>query len=220
MPASRRSEAEIAQLVKALASLPATSACCVPFPVSALVARGNLMALMPETGSRSPKAMLPCRLPRAIADSGQFRGSAPSRRAEAGFRKALYMAAVTAIRRAPRFKAIYAAMITAGKAPSSRSFAIARKLVVIANAILRDKQPPSEPDSTTRCRVKPGMNGGGMDAYRMAHARPDVSATALPASVAIRTTLQLREPWLSCPRNVAWSANRRRPVVADRMQDQ
>ena len=49
------------------------------------------------------------------------------------------MAALAARRACPRFKATYQAMIEAGKAPKIALIAIARKLLVILNAIERQK---------------------------------------------------------------------------------
>lgn len=51
------------------------------------------------------------------------------------------MAAITAIRHCPRFNRTYAQMLKAGKAPKLAIVAIARKLIVIINAVLRDQIP-------------------------------------------------------------------------------
>jgi transposase len=52
-------------------------------------------------------------------------------------RTAVYMAALSAIRCDPRFKAEYRAMREAGKPAKVAIIAIARKLVVLANALLK-----------------------------------------------------------------------------------
>ena len=53
-------------------------------------------------------------------------------------RAALYMAAVSAARTAPRFTAFYQARRQAGKPAKLALIAVARKLITIANAVLRD----------------------------------------------------------------------------------
>jgi transposase len=53
-------------------------------------------------------------------------------------RIALYQAAVAAIRYCPRMKAFYASLKARGKATKVALIAVARKLLVLANALLRD----------------------------------------------------------------------------------
>jgi transposase len=53
-------------------------------------------------------------------------------------RTAVYMAALSAIRCDPRFKAEYRAMREAGKPAKVAIIAIARKLVVLANALVKN----------------------------------------------------------------------------------
>jgi len=49
------------------------------------------------------------------------------------------MAAVTAARHNPRLKPLYACLRAAGKPAKVALIAVARKLLIIANAILRDQ---------------------------------------------------------------------------------
>lgn len=56
-------------------------------------------------------------------------------------RTALYMGAVAAIRCNPSFKAFYKRMLQAGKPPKLAIVAIARKLVVLANTIVKANTP-------------------------------------------------------------------------------
>ena len=62
-------------------------------------------------------------------------------------RTALYMAALSAIRCNPVFKAAYQRMRAAGKPPKVAIIAIARKLAVLANAVVKANQPwaPTNP---------------------------------------------------------------------------
>ena len=55
-------------------------------------------------------------------------------------RDALYMAALNAVRRADRFKAFYARLRQAGKPAKLALIAVARKLLTILNAMMRDRK--------------------------------------------------------------------------------
>lgn len=104
------------------------------------VAATTLIALMPELGSLSPKqAAALAGLAPFNVDSGQFRGSRKIRGGRKRVRDALYMAAVAAARCHPRFKSFYQRLRAAGKPAKLAFIAVARKLLLIANAILRDK---------------------------------------------------------------------------------
>lgn len=104
------------------------------------VAAATLLALMPELGTRSPKTIAALAgLAPFNADSGRFRGKRLIKGGRRRVREALYMAAVTAVRSTQRFARSYKTMIDAGKPPKLALIAIARKLIVTANAILRDK---------------------------------------------------------------------------------
>lgn len=103
------------------------------------VAATTLIALMPELGSLQAKqAAAMAGLAPFNVDSGQHRGV---RRIGAGrkrVRDALYMAAVAAARAHPRFKVFYRRLRETGKPAKVAIIALARKLLVTANAILRD----------------------------------------------------------------------------------
>jgi transposase len=104
------------------------------------VAAATLIALMPELGTLQPKQVA------AIAglapfnvDSGQFRGIRRIKGGRKRVRDALYMAAVTAARTHGRFRTMYQRLRSAGKPAKVALIAIARKLLVTANALIRDK---------------------------------------------------------------------------------
>jgi transposase len=104
-------------------------------PVAAAV-----IALMPELGNLSPKAAA------ALAGLAPFNtesGRLKSNRSISGvrwrMRNALYMAAVAAARSKTRLAAFYKSLRNAGKAPKLVLIALARKLLVILTAVLRDK---------------------------------------------------------------------------------
>ena len=106
------------------------------------VTAATLLALMPELGRRSPKQIA------ALAglapfnnDSGIRRGRRTIRGGRKRVRDALYVAAFIAARHAPRFKAFFKTLTAAGKPRKLAIIAVARKLLTVLNAILRDRQP-------------------------------------------------------------------------------
>lgn len=74
-------------------------------------------------------------------DSGTMRGKRFIGGGRAHVRKALYMAAVAAIGRVNPFKAFYDRLVAAGKPAKVALTALMRKMLVIANAIVRTGQP-------------------------------------------------------------------------------
>lgn len=133
-------EAAIARLVKAEPTLADDARLLRSAPGFGPVAAATLIAAMPELGARSSKTIAALAgLAPFNRDSGAMRGKRAIRGGRRRVRKALYMAAVTAIRSQPRFAEAYKAFIARGKPAKVALVAIARKLLVIANAILRDK---------------------------------------------------------------------------------
>jgi transposase len=76
--------------------------------------------------------------------SGQWKGKSFIQGGRANVRQALYMPALVAIRCNPDLKAKYTQLIAAGKPAKVAITAIMRKLVVIANALLRDNRTWTE----------------------------------------------------------------------------
>lgn len=106
------------------------------------VAATSLLALVPELGARSSKTIAALiGLAPLNADSGLRRGQRCIRGGRKRVRDALYMAAVSSIRRNNRFAAAYRAFTQAGKPPKLALIAVARKILVTLNAIARDQQP-------------------------------------------------------------------------------
>lgn len=102
----------------------------------------TLLAAVPELGrlDRRRIAALVGLAPMAD-DSGQYRGVRRIQGGRSLVRSALYMAALTARRYNPALRAFAERLETAGKRPKVILAAVARKLLVIANAILRSRQP-------------------------------------------------------------------------------
>jgi transposase len=103
------------------------------------VARALIVDL-PELGalSRREIASLVGLAPFA-KDSGKKAGYRRIRAGRAAPRTALYLAAMNGARFNPVLKPIYARMIEAGKPPKVAFIALARKLLVMLNAMVRDK---------------------------------------------------------------------------------
>src|SRR5580658_1931349 len=73
-------------------------------------------------------------------DSGQTHGKRSIRGGRPRARQALYMPALNTIRLNPEFKAKYEAMVKAGKPANVVIVAIMRKLLILANALIRPEQ--------------------------------------------------------------------------------
>jgi transposase len=120
----------IAEDVRLLRSVPGVG------PVTA----ATLAALMPELGSVSPgTAAAIAGLAPFDDESGQSRGRRHISGGRRRVRRALYMAAITAVRSRSRFKGVYQSLRERGKPAKLALIAIARKLITILNAILRDR---------------------------------------------------------------------------------
>jgi transposase len=100
---------------------------------------------MPELGTIENKAAASLAgLAPVARDSGRWHGRRFIRGGRANLRQALYMPALVAIRFNPSLSAKYRALIQAGKAPKLAITAIMRKLLILANALLRDGRCWSE----------------------------------------------------------------------------
>lgn len=106
------------------------------------VAATTLLALMPELGAASPQTIAALAgLAPFNVDSGESRGHRAIRGGRKRVRTALYMAAVTAARSKARFSAYLEGLRARGKPAKLAIIALARKILITANAILRDNVP-------------------------------------------------------------------------------
>jgi transposase len=106
------------------------------------VASRTLLAGLPELGRVTGKeAAALAGLAPYDDDSGQRRGARHIRGGRAEVRAVLYMAALSAVRRNPALRAFGDRLRKAGKKAKVILTAVARKLVVLANALLRDGRP-------------------------------------------------------------------------------
>ena len=135
-------EAEIDGLIAASPRLAADNRRLRSAPGIGPVAAMTLLAQLPELGQRSGKAIAALAgLAPFNRDSGQWRGQrriGPGRRR---VRQALYMAALNAARCHKRFKAAYQRLLAAGKPKKLALIAVARKLIVILNAMMKAQKP-------------------------------------------------------------------------------
>ena len=130
-------DAECAQQAKLLCSVPGV----------AMKTAGALLGELPELGTLGGKkaAALVGVAPYA-RESGQQRGARHIGGGRAGVRSALYMAAMVAGMWNPVLKAFKQKLVAAGKPKKVATIAVARKLIVILDAMLRDGtswQPPA-----------------------------------------------------------------------------
>jgi len=132
-----QSDETLAQSMKILCSIPGVGAVCA----------STILIEMPEIGTmgRRQVASLTGVAPMA-RESGQWRGKSFIQGGRKVVRDALYMPAIVAMRHNPDLKAKYQAMIAAGKPPKVAITALMRKLIELANILIKEN----------RCWVKKG----------------------------------------------------------------
>lgn len=124
-----KAEPELARRFDILVSIPGVSA----------ITAFALIIDMPELGTLgNAQAASLAGLAPIARQSGQWIGRSFIRGGRANVRHALYMPALVAMRFNPQLKAKYDQLIAAGKPAKKAITAIMRKLVVLANALLRN----------------------------------------------------------------------------------
>jgi transposase len=133
-------EGLIAKVIRQNQDTARDHALMVSVPGVSKVSALSLLAHLPELGQRSPKSIA------ALAGlapfdnkSGKLNRRSQIQGGRSRVRRALYMAALTAIRTCDRFKAFYAALAARSGSKKLAIIAVARKLLVVLNAIIRDK---------------------------------------------------------------------------------
>ena len=102
----------------------------------------TLTAMLPELGTMNRKKIAALvGLAPFNDDSGDSGRRRHIRGGRSAVRHVLYMAALVAVRFNPVFSIAYARLISAGKAPKVALVACMRKLLVVLNAMVRDKKP-------------------------------------------------------------------------------
>ena len=121
--------------------LEARSDILVSIPGFAHATACTLLIDMPELGSMDAKQTGSLSgLAPVTRQSGNWQGKSFIQGGRASLRQALYMPALVAIRFNPPLKAKYLALRAAGKPAKVAIVVIMRKLLIIANALLRDNR--------------------------------------------------------------------------------
>ena len=132
-------ESAIAQLIEKDQSIKEHSARLQQVPGVGAITAATLLADMPELGTLSDETAA------ALAgvapynnDSGPFRGQRRIRGGRASVRRALYMAALSAVRHDPVLKGFYQRLRAAAKKPLVALVAVMRKLIILLNRLLKN----------------------------------------------------------------------------------
>ncbi|UGX91853.1 IS110 family transposase [Bradyrhizobium barranii subsp. barranii] len=135
-------EADISTLIKTESEISGDAQLIRSLPGVGPVTCMQLIAQMPELGKVGPKqvAALAGLAPFNV-DSGAYRGKRKIAGGRKRVRDALYMAALNAVRRADPFKVFYVRLRQAGKPAKLALIAVARKLLTVLNAMMRDRKP-------------------------------------------------------------------------------
>ncbi|MDX8449547.1 transposase [Mesorhizobium captivum] len=133
-------ESLIADVIRQNQDTARDHALMVSVPGVSKVGALSLLAHLPELGQRSPKSIA------ALAGlapfdnkSGKLNRRSQIQGGRSRVRRALYMAALSAIRTCDRFKKIYTDLAARSGSKKLAIIAVARKLLVVLNAIIRDK---------------------------------------------------------------------------------
>jgi transposase len=132
----------IAETIEACPELRARRDILISIAGISEITAAALITLMPELGrlDRKQAASLAGLAP-VTRRSGRWRGQAFIQGGRAALRQVLYMPAIVACRFNRDLKAKYAQLISAGKPQKVAITAIMRKLVILANALIRDNRP-------------------------------------------------------------------------------
>lgn len=134
-------EAEIASLIQSDDTLAQSMKILLSIPGVGAVCASTILIEMPEIGTMDRKqvASLTGVAPMA-RESGQWRGKSFIQGGRKVVRDALYMPALVAMRFNPDLKAKYQAMIKAGKPPKVAITTLMRKLIELANILIKENR--------------------------------------------------------------------------------
>jgi transposase len=112
----------------------------------------TLITYLPELGKRNRQSITALvGLAPFNDDSGKHSGARHIRGGRSKVRLGLYQAAIAAIRHCPSMQAFYAALKGRGKATKVAVVAVARKILVLANALIRDNRKYDAPTANSVC---------------------------------------------------------------------
>jgi transposase len=135
-------EAAMRDIVQADADLSARFAILISIPGVSAITSFAMLVEMPELGTlEAGEAASLAGLAPIARQSGRWTGRSFIRGGRAGLRQALYMPALVAMRFNPDLKAKYQQLVSAGKPAKVAIAAIMRKLIVLANALIKANRP-------------------------------------------------------------------------------
>jgi transposase len=141
-------DAAMAALLAADPGLARKAAILVSIPGLGARTAAAILAEMPEIGTLDPgqAGSLSGTAP-ITRESGRWKGQARIRGGRAGLRRAVYMPALSAVRCNPDLKATYDRLRAKGKPFKLALTAVMRKLLILANALIRDDRTwtPAKP---------------------------------------------------------------------------
>jgi transposase len=132
-------DAAIAAIIASDQGLARKAAILCSIPGVSMVTAAAILAEMPELGTleAGPAASLTGLAPFA-RESGRWKGQAKIGGGRATLRRALYLPALSAARFNPDLKAVYDRLRAKGKPAKLALVAVMRKLVILANVLVRD----------------------------------------------------------------------------------
>ena len=134
-----RIEAAIAALIAADPALAEKARLLQSLPGIAALTAATLLAEAPELGQLEARQITALAgLAPVTRESGTWRGKATIQGGRCHLRHALYMPTLTAIRRNRDLAALFTRLRTAGKPPKLALVAAMRKLLILANTLLRE----------------------------------------------------------------------------------
>lgn len=135
-------DAEIDAFVQTSAVWQAQRALLQSVPGVGRVTASTLIALLPELGTLTRQAIAALvGIAPVNRDSGRTRGKRRIYGGRASVRSVLYMATLSATKYNPKIKKFYEHLLRQGKEKKVALVACMRKLLVILNAMLRDRRP-------------------------------------------------------------------------------
>lgn len=137
--------AELARLIAEDPDLARREAILRSIPGIGAVTATAMIVEMPELGTMEGKeAASLAGLAPITRESGKWKGRSKIGGGRRGVRNALYMPALVAIRHNPRFGEIYQTLCNAGKPAKLAIAAVMRRLMILANALIRDDRTWTE----------------------------------------------------------------------------
>ena len=157
-------DAEIARTLAGDEGLARRAETLASIPGVGKTTAAGLLAAMPELGGLDAKAAASLAgLAPVVRESGQWQGKRFIQGGRARARRLLYMAAVAATRHNPDLGRKYHDLVGRGKPPKVALVAVMRKLLLLANALLRQNRlwTPRAGDEPTAAPAEAAEEAGG-----------------------------------------------------------